>query len=291
MTTGLGKKNLPRVFDYIDYRHFLAYTYRAKKKEDPKFSFRYLSRKAGVASPSYFKDVIDGMNVAPDRIDGICRALGLGKKERGYFENLVLFNQATSPESKKFYYDKILPIYKRECGAKIASHQYEYFTLWYAPVIREMIQLAHFDPNPVWISKKLKRLISPTQATQALELLLKLGLAVKDDSGKYYQTDAVISTPAEVEEVSLFKYHHEMLDMAKNCLKTDDGFKREFAGIVAALSPAQFEDFKKEIQDFQSHLAYRFGVTKGDATNVYQFSCQLFSLTKMKEESHVQKDA
>jgi len=88
----------------------------------------------------------------------------------------------------QFYYEKILPIYKKECGTRIATHQYDYFNLWYAPVIREMIQLAQFSPDPVWISKKLKRLITPAQATQALELLLQLQLVVKDDSGKFFPT-------------------------------------------------------------------------------------------------------
>lgn len=258
------------------------------RPKDSKFSFRYLSRRVGVSSPSYFRDVIEGMNVALERIDAICRALNLGKKEREYFENLVRFNQALSNDSKQYYYDKILPIYKKECGRKIESHQYEYFNLWYAPVIRKMLQLATFRPDPIWISKKLKRLITPSQARQALELLVTLQLVKEDESGRLLSTDEVISTPAEVEEMSLFNYHHEMLDMAKEALKADNGYKREFSGILAALSPEQFVEFKKEIQEFQNHLAYKFGTSRGNASNVFQFSCQLFSLTKSREEPYVQ---
>ena len=48
------------IFEFIDYRQYLCYYYKEKKRETRFFSFRYFAKKTGINSSSFLKHVIDG---------------------------------------------------------------------------------------------------------------------------------------------------------------------------------------------------------------------------------------
>lgn len=49
---------MPDIFNYTDYRKYLADLYRAMKAGDPKFSHRYFSMKVGYQSSGFFSEVL-----------------------------------------------------------------------------------------------------------------------------------------------------------------------------------------------------------------------------------------
>ena len=50
----------PNIYEYSDYRKFLHDYYEENKKKKPYFSYRYLSKKAGINASAFFKYVIEG---------------------------------------------------------------------------------------------------------------------------------------------------------------------------------------------------------------------------------------
>jgi hypothetical protein len=95
----------PAVFDFIDYRKFLAEYYRSKKETSRYFSYRYFSQKLGFNSPSFLKAVIEGKrNLTRPMLERFCKAMNFGMEETLYFKNLVFFNQAKTSAEKQEYY-------------------------------------------------------------------------------------------------------------------------------------------------------------------------------------------
>lgn len=276
-------KREPDIFDYIDYRKYLADYYAFKKEQSPRFSYRYFSRQAGFNSPGYLLDVVKGSkNISPKTMEGFCRILGLNNRKRQYFADLVHFNQAKNPETKRYHYEQLIPVFKKEHGTRLKDKQYEFYSNWYGPVIREMVGMRHFNESPEWISKKLKNLVTPAQAKKMLETLLELNLVTKGADGKLSTTETHLCTPPEVSEVVVTKFHKEMLDLAKESLEKDEGTQREISCLTAALTPAKFETIKQTIQEFETKLALQMKETgkEDEEEEVYQFNFQLFSLTK-----------
>ncbi|MBI2068084.1 MAG: TIGR02147 family protein [Deltaproteobacteria bacterium] len=270
----------PSLIGYTDYRQFLADFYLKRKKENPRFSHRVFSRKAGFTSPSYLLDLIRRKkNIADKSIDGICRALGLTTKERFYFENLVRFNQSKDMETKQHYYEQLLPILKKENGLRIQSCQYEYFSHWYLPVIRELIGTSHFKEDHAWIIRKLGKQLTPAEIKRGIQLLFELKLVERDPDGRLSVTSKNVETSPEVEEVCMTHFHRQMLDRAKESLSKNHGTDREVSCITAALSPEKFRQMKQEIQEFQNRLMQNLEGEDPLATTVYQFNFQLFPLT------------
>src|SRR3990172_7163201 len=91
------------IFNYTDYRAFLADFYKEAKKTKS-ISLRAFSKKAGFTSPNYPKMVMDGdRNLTEESITRFVSALELNKQEEEFFRNLVLFNQAKSHAKKNLY--------------------------------------------------------------------------------------------------------------------------------------------------------------------------------------------
>ncbi|NLD99936.1 MAG: TIGR02147 family protein, partial [Fibrobacter sp.] len=51
---------MKRIENYSDYREFLRDFYQDRKKRLPIFSYRYFCIKAGIKSPTLFKEIVDG---------------------------------------------------------------------------------------------------------------------------------------------------------------------------------------------------------------------------------------
>lgn len=289
---GFPTNDSPRLFSYIDYRKYLADHYEYKKRIVRGFSYRSLSRKAGFSSVSYVHHVMQGKRKITDNaLEGFLKALELSSRERSYFENLVRFNQATDPDSKRRYYEQLLPIYRDETGTKLTREQYRFYSKWYGPVIREMVALKDFRESGEWISRRLRNLVTPVEAQRMLGLLLKLGLIERNAEGRLVITHLNLTTPAEVRELTLLKFHQDMLKRADDVLAKDDSGDREVSCITASLTREQFGRLKAEIQEFENRIMQDLeNSSAGMGDEVYQFNCQLFALTKRIEETNGNKE-
>ncbi len=110
------------------------------------FPTRTFRRRAGFTSKSFIFNVIKGRkNLARGSIVGLCEAMGLGKTEASYFENLVYFNQAPNFKERNFYFEKLSSIHplSPEAGnsRRLRKDQYEFYSNWYHVVIRSLIDL------------------------------------------------------------------------------------------------------------------------------------------------------
>ena len=87
---------MANIFEYIDYRQYLRDAYEERRKESPKFSYRFIAGKVGFSSPGFFANVLSGKkDISLKLALKFAELFKLGRKEKEYFETLVLFNKAT----------------------------------------------------------------------------------------------------------------------------------------------------------------------------------------------------
>ena len=148
---------MPSIFNYQDYRKFLADYYEEKKISTPSFSYQNFSRRAGFSSKSFVFNVIKGRKtLSRTSVVRMCGAMGLSKTEAAYFENLVYFNQAMNFTERNFYFEKLSAIRPKTMEASktrnLRQDQYEFYSQWYHAVIRSLIDLfanVNFRPSPL----------------------------------------------------------------------------------------------------------------------------------------------
>ncbi len=269
-----------KIFQYLDYRHFLKDRFFFLKKTRRAVTHRALCKRAGFSSPNFLKLVMDGKrNLTEQSIPAVCRAFELDEKESNFFKALVFFNQAKKVEQKDLAYDELKNI-RRDLGAQHIEHsQMDYLEHWYHVAIRELVQTVGFKEDPVWMSQALKNKITPSQAKKSLELLEKLGLIARDKSGKIHPLKTSLSTGNEVASLAAFRFHQAMMEKAQEALKETPSHERDISSLTLAVSEKTFYEIKTRIQNFRKEILAMLA-QENQPDSIYQLNFQFFNLTE-----------
>ncbi|HEX3019135.1 MAG TPA: TIGR02147 family protein [Chitinispirillaceae bacterium] len=268
------------IFEFIDYRRFLAEYYQSKKKTARYFSYRYFSQKIGINSPSFLKHVIDGQrNLTPQMTERFAKALGFSPKEKKFFYNLVLFNQATTSVEKQEYYSVLRSMISAVKESVLGADQYDFYVNWYTPVIRELICLYNFDDNYDLMASILKPRIEAFQAKAAVTLLLRLKLVEKLENGGYKQTSSAIVADDSVTSIAIRTFTRNMIDHSRIALDTIDKTSRHISGITMGISPQAYELLTAEIEAFKDRVKF---IVNNDrkSSRIYQMNISLFPVSE-----------
>ncbi|PWJ62724.1 MULTISPECIES: TIGR02147 family protein [unclassified Fibrobacter] len=269
----------PDVLQYTNYRVYLRDYYEYKKSTTAAFSLRFFAEKAGLSSHAHLKLTIDGKrNITKNTVTKLIHGLGLENQRAAYFESLVFFNQATTDEDKKVYYAQLVKASPRSKLHKMDKAQLRIFKEWHHSAILEMVGLKDFRPIPDQISKRLRGLITPAQATESLNLLLELGLLVKTANG-YRQSNPLITTDDEVQDIMVKMYHNQMLALSARMLNDLPGPERDVSALTFGIKRSDFANLKKHLQLMRKELL-DFSAKAGEAEDVVQINLQLFPLTR-----------
>lgn len=272
------------LFSYMDYRQYLKDRYIDEKAAKKHFSFRYFSRIAGFGSAGYLKMVMNGdRNLSAASINQFARALKFSKRETAYFEALVLFNQASTDQERDLYFERLSSLKPPVKLQGIEKDQYEYFSQKYFVVIREMVALPNFKEDPKWIAKNVKPSIKPKEAAHAVEVLLRLGLLKRDDSGKLVQSDASLTTPAEVNSMEVYNFHQSMLNEAKKTMLTISPELRDITSLTIPIPKESLKEIKERIKSFREEIIDFINKGPQNYHEVYQLNAQLFPITKTQK--------
>lgn len=273
------------VFSYRDYRHFLADSYRIRKNSEYGFSFRSFARRVGSAAPNYLKLVMDGQrNLTPQMAARFASALGLKNESADYFCDLVAFNQASSTLERERSYQRLARHRRYKKAFRLDAAHAEYHSEWYIPAIRELVGCAGFREDPKWIARRLKPSISARQAEQALKVLLRLGLVVRDGHGKLRYQEPVLTTGDDQPlGHHIATFHRTMMERAAESLDTCGREEREIAGLTLSLSEAQVKKLKRTLYRFRQELlqAAIDAAESETPTRVVQVNFQMFPLTEL----------
>lgn len=267
------------IYEYSDYRIFIKDYYEERKAENPNFSYRFLSQKAGINSAPFFKFLMEGKrNLTQETVSKVASALKLDEKAREYFEHLVFFNQAKTVKDKSRYFDKLIALQKARNTLQIGSDKYAYFSEWHHPVIRELATMVDFRDDFAKLGNALRPTISALKAQESVELLLRLGF-LKNENGKYLQAEPLLSTGYGIEDYQIIKFQVKMLRMAIEAFDRSHAAERSMSSLTFGLSRETYKTLVKEMRVFRSHMMELVGKDEAPET-VYHLNMSLFPLTK-----------
>jgi len=292
----VGSVVIPSVFSYLDYRAYLKDFYNHKKSINPNFSLTVFSEKAGLATRNYLKRVMDGERpLNSELIPKFCLGLGLGPKEKVYFEALVNFNQTKDVESKKHYFNALTQATEHVKGSvvEVARDQFEVYGHWHILPIRELVLLKDFEENPNYIVRKMKNKISKKQAQEAIDVLLRIGLLVRDPkTQKLKQANPVIVYDKGVVNMVVREFHKQTLDRTKEAIAEDDFESWDLRSLALAVPQEELKNISGALKDFIHELNMKHSLPAGEnnkednnkddkkADAVILLNAQLITITK-----------
>lgn len=279
----MARRALLDVFAYRDYRAFLAGYYEKRKASKQGFSYAEFSQAAGLRSANYLKLVIDGdRNLGPELARRFGEACGLRDDALDYFCALVRFGQAKSADEREALYKTLQSFRRFRATHRLDQAQSAYHSQWYIPAIYELAARLDFDENPRWLARTLLPPISAKEATQALQVLVQLGLLVRDAQGRLSQADAVVETPEGPLGHQVAQFHRMMLQRAAEAIDRVPREEREIGALTLCVSEARMHELKAELEAVRLRLLERY-MKDENPERVVQVNLQMFPLSAKKE--------
>lgn len=276
------KPAVPDIYRYTDYRAYLKDLFNYTKSVKPFFSYQYLAQKAGFKAKSFiYKVIIGERSLSQNSVFRVAQALNLNRKEIGFFESLVHFNESKTASEREYYFLRLQQAGPKNEGAVLQKNQFAYFSNWYNAVIREIISVMPFNDDYKMIARMVKPPITPAQAKESVRLLLKLGMVRKNEKSRLYeQTDAYITTRDAVLPVAVHKFQHETLKIALSALESDDTKTQDFSTLTVGISDKGYEKIRRELKDFRAHIGQLVS-EDNPVDRVYHINFQIFPVSSV----------
>jgi len=279
------------VFNYTDYRRYLADFYHERKRVSRAFSYRYFAKKAGINSVGLYKDVVEGrQRLGRALIFKFSNAMEHTKKEAEYFVNMVFFNEADTVEERTLFFERMMACQKTKARL-VEATKYEYYQKWYYSAIRALVSIGRFRDCPAdhrILAKTLNPRIRPDEAKKALNALERLGFIARDSSGVFQVNDAVITTgqlkpDASVTALNVLNFQKEMNALSHESLDRFGAARINLSTLTLSISASTVDAIKEELAAVRNKIAAL--AEKDDAADrVYQLNMQLFPMSDVYRE-------
>ena len=278
-----GPKKI-NIFTYSDYRKYLKDWYTQAKNSRASISYRSLSKRAGFKSVNFIKFVMEGKrNLTDESIAKLAIGLKLNKQETEFFRNLVYFTQATNHELKDRYYKDLLQSKKFNKLKPMDRKQYEFYSTWYHPVVRELVIADSYDGTIEWIARKINPKITEKQIEKSIALLEHLGFIKKNKNNKWVQSDSLVSSGDECASVTLMNYHKSLLALTSKQLTEIEPEGRDISALTLGVDKELIPEIKKRIQDFRKEIL-KLVSTENNPEEVVLFNMQFMPVTKTEKD-------
>lgn len=249
------KKTAPEIAGYLSYRKYLSDFYNFKKSMNPAFSFRRFAQIAGFKSPNYLQWIIDGKrNLSEKTAEDLAQRFKFTKAETQLLIALVRLEHAETDKDKLEAERFRLMSIKRAVAKEIPSAQAEVLSHWYHLLVRELFIVERKSYSGKWIAEALGGLISPDQAEESVQLLLKAGF-LKFEKKHYFVADPVLDTNEKhFQHVFMQKHHSELLKIWAQNLEKLSPSQQELGVLNIPLSSKKIPELRRRIREFQDEI-------------------------------------
>ena len=274
------------VFAYTDYRRYLADFFAERKRLNKHFSLRMLAERAGFKARDYLMRVMRGdRNLSLEGAGKLSEFFRFSEKQAEYFHALVQFNQARTTSEKEQCFARLSAIQKYGAHQKLRQDQFEYLTAWYHSALRSLLPV--LEPHPQadggedWerVGKLLDPAITPKQARDSVDLLLRLGLLARDAKGRYAVQEPALTTGDEVAALGVAGFHRATMELAKRSIDRHPPTARDISGLTMSVSQDGFRRIKSELRAFRKRVQAIASADVGEDM-VYQLNLHLIPLTR-----------
>jgi uncharacterized protein (TIGR02147 family) len=273
----------PSVFEYQDFRKFIADAQRAIKATKPFFTYRHIASAVGMKSPGHITWIIQGKrNLSKKKILPFAKVLGLNERETEFSNNLVHFDQAKTHVEKKLFLDRLVGFIEPK-KTIVQPSSYDFYSKWYHSAVRELFAIHKIGDDYKQIASLIQPAITPRQAKQSVKLLCSLGLIKKDNSGHYMQVNQAVSTGDAWRSVAIRQFQIDSFDLAKEALNSIDAKERDVSTLTMSISDERFALIQERIKQFRNELVTLITSDKSPS-RVYQLSMALFPLSREREQ-------
>jgi len=267
------------IYAYQDFRKYLLDWWQTRQTLEPDLSKSEMSRRLGLPNTrSYFTDVLAGKKVTELFVERFLGALDLTADEGRFFRALVQFNQAETPEDREVAFDRLVSL-NRTPHRRLDPREYSYYRHWWNGAVRAVLAIEDHADDWDRLAARIQPTITGRQAREAVELMVDLGLAARDDRGFWKPTEATLSSGSDNRDELVLQMQMQQFDLARRAIMTRFRDPKEIATSTLSLSRGGVELVRQRVERFRSEVRSIAHKDPDPADRVYSLCLALFPLT------------
>jgi uncharacterized protein (TIGR02147 family) len=275
---------MPPIEFYDDFKAYLKDFYSDRKLRFPHFSYRYFCNKAGLKSPSHFREIISGKRKLTSKmLDAFIKGMELTDADARYFATLVSFNQSKNSAQKQQLLMQIRGLKHKVNQALVSTDRYEYYSKWYNVVIRELACLVDWKNDYDLLAKLIVPPIKKNEARKSVEFLLGAGFLEKRPDSRYVQCEPAITSGSEVSSLGIRAYNGFMAERARNAIEEFPAAERDIQTLTIGISNEGYRLIKQEMQEFIGRVV-RITDDDKNSDRVYNVNVHLFPMSVREKQ-------
>ena len=284
------KISMIKSYHYTQFKDFFEHQLRENtydKKGKKITTLHSLALKMGYKSPSLLSMFAKGRRLpSKSLMEALFNEWKIEKRQRELvslrveIEKKLSKGKSTSPLLSKL--TKLAP---EEHYHLIDIDQFNSIRDWYILVLRVLVDTPDFNEDPAWISQRLRKKITPSQAQKGLELLQKINLIERNPkSGKLQTTTGSTESSHDIPSEAIREHHKGMLQKAIESVDEQSVEQRHLNSLTFKFDTERMLEAKEQIMNFVKQFNENFD--SGSSNSVYQLNIQLFEHTKKEESDH-----
>jgi uncharacterized protein (TIGR02147 family) len=274
------------VFQYSKIEDFLQYQLRrelvSSSEGRRKTSLQRLAKSLGYRTPSILSMVARGDRLPSKKmIENLATRWKLAEKEKEYLTLLVKLQKSVRRGQDAIAIrERISQLAGHHRPNQISLQQFSAIRDWYHLPIQTLIASGDFKEDPQWISKRLRRKVTPGQVKKAIQNLLDLGIVVREaETGHLRASLEHVEGPNGVPSEAIREHHKGMIQRALESVEEQDVESRYLNALTFAIDPKDLPEAREKILEFFKEFKERFDKTS--SPRIYQLNVQLFEHTRI----------
>lgn len=275
----MSHPSMLNIFEYLSYTSYMKDYYEARKRQNSFYSYRYMGKLLGM-DPGFLVKVTQGKVSLPERaIAAVAKLCKLGDAESRYFEALVHYGRAKTPQEIKTHFETLISLRGME-SRPLEISQYVYYQKWHHSAIRSLLTFYDFRGDYEALAARIHPPIPVEEAKESIRLLEDLGIVKRDKDGRYQVVGPPLTTGEKWQSTAIRNFQLESLRLAQKSLCDDPKDHRDISTVTVAVRYSDLEEIKTRIRELRQSIMHMMA-DSGDPDCVYQINFQVFPLTKV----------
>jgi uncharacterized protein (TIGR02147 family) len=250
----------PDVFQFVEYRVYLAEFVDWRLKGNSHFSKRAFSQKYFGSTGILYEVILGRRDLGPKLRVRCAAALALTDKENEYFELLVQHNQAKQDLERNFLFER-LSRFRNSKPWVVRENQHKYYAKWYHAVVFSYLGLDQRKGTPKEIAAEIVPALTEAQVSEAIELLMELELVKKSERG-YALTRNHLVSGGFSGDVAL-EYNRQIQSLISALANENMMNFKAFSTQVTTVSSESLKAIRKKFMAFQDEMKEIVAKDKG----------------------------
>lgn len=241
------------IFEYLDYRVYLKDSYEERKSESPFYSYRVMAESFGLFPSNLFR-ILHGDAHLPARCQSrAIEVLGLTGRSAEYFLLLIAYSRERSAKARSEILEKAMAL--RDVSRKtVEERELEYFTNWWTPVVRALLELTAGRANPGELGASLLPPVDAKDVQASLELLTELGMIKKASSGRLLPAEVHLTAGGPAKAKAIHAFQKQILALASDSLKRFKPADRDVSTLTLSVDDRAFGEIRELIRECRRQI-------------------------------------